>query len=122
VRKQIIFIEKGKRIKLLTETIRKAVPKLYSQEEREDEAVAYVKFFTAWSDWTWYATEFDGEDSFFGLVVGFETEIGYFSLKELSEVTGDIVFKKVTDIMSLLFVFNILKVLFQQKVFSQNIL
>jgi len=75
-------------MKLLTETIRKAVPKLYSQEEKGDEAVAYIKFFTPWSNWTWYATEFDGEDIFFGLVVGLETELGYFSLKELSEVTG----------------------------------
>jgi len=75
-------------MKLLTETIKKEVPKLYSQEEKGDEAVAYVKFFTPWSNWTWYATEFDGGDTFFGLVVGLETELGYFSLKEISEVTG----------------------------------
>jgi hypothetical protein len=75
-------------MKLLTETIKKEVPKLYSQEEKGDEAVAYVKFFTPWSNWTWYATEFDGEDIFFGLVIGLETELGYFSLKEISEVTG----------------------------------
>ena len=75
-------------MKLLTETIKKEVPKLYSQEEKGDEAVAYVKFFTPWSNWTWYATEFDGEDIFFGLVVGLDTELGYFSLKELSEVEG----------------------------------
>ena len=75
-------------MKLLTKEIRKTVPKLYSQEEKGDEAVAYIKFFTPWSNWTWYATEFDGEDIFFGLVVGLETELGYFSLKELSEVTG----------------------------------
>jgi hypothetical protein len=37
---------------------------------------------------TWYASEFDGEDLFFGLVSGFEVELGYFSLKELKEVKG----------------------------------
>jgi hypothetical protein len=37
---------------------------------------------------TWYATEFDGDDIFFGLVVGLEIELGYFSLKELEEVRG----------------------------------
>ena len=75
-------------MKLLTKEIKNVVPKLYSQEEKGDEAVAYIKFFTPWSNWTWYATEFDGEDIFFGLVVGLETELGYFSLKELSEVIG----------------------------------
>jgi len=75
-------------MKLVTDEIREVVPKLYSQEEKGDEAVSYVKFFTPWSNWTWYATEFDGENTFSGLVVGLETELGYFSLKELSEVTG----------------------------------
>jgi hypothetical protein len=37
---------------------------------------------------TWYASEFDGEDTFFGLVSGFEVEYGYFSLKELDEARG----------------------------------
>ena len=67
-------------MKLLTKEIRKTVPELYSQEEKGDEAVAYIKFFTPWSNWTWYATEFDREDTFFGLVIGLETELGYFSL------------------------------------------
>ena len=75
-------------MKLLTKEIKNVVPKLYSQEEKGDGAVAYIKFFTPWSNWTWYATEFDGEDIFFGLVAGLETELGYFSLTELSEVTG----------------------------------
>jgi len=75
-------------MKLLTQEIRKVIPKLYAQDGKGDRAIAYVKFFTPWSNWTWYATEFDGEDTFFGLVVGFETELGYFSLKELSEVAG----------------------------------
>ena len=38
--------------------------------------------------WTWYVTEFDGEDSFFGYVVGFEKELGYFSLSELQGIRG----------------------------------
>ena len=37
------------------------------------------------SDWTWYATEYDGEDLFFGLVSGFEVELGYFSRTELEK-------------------------------------
>ena len=52
------------------------------------DAIAQVKFFTPDSSWTWYASEFDGEDIFFGLVSGFEVEPGYFSLKEMQEVRG----------------------------------
>ena len=50
--------------------------------------MALVKFFTPDSSWTWYATEFDGDDTFFGLVDGHEEELGYFSLRELQSVRG----------------------------------
>ena len=72
-------------MKLLTASIRAQLPALYAQEHCAD-AIAYVKFFMPSSNWTWYATEFDGEDTFFGLVKGTEEELGYFSLSELQEV------------------------------------
>ena len=66
--------------------------KLAKWRETEDknlgEVMATVKFFCPWSNWTWYVAEFDGEDLFFGLVDGHEKELGYFSLKELSDATG----------------------------------
>ena len=52
------------------------------------EAIAPVKFFTPDSNWTWYPSEFDGEDLFFGLVSGFEVELGYFTLQESKEARG----------------------------------
>jgi hypothetical protein len=58
-----------------------------SQEGKGLDALAVVKFFTPDSSWTWYASEFDGE-MFYGLVVGFEPELGYFSLSELETVRG----------------------------------
>ncbi|MEI7579144.1 MAG: DUF2958 domain-containing protein [bacterium] len=73
---------------LLTKENLKVLPALYSQEEKGLDAVAVVKFFTPDSNWTWYATEFDGEDLFFGLVDGFEKELGYFRLSELQSVKG----------------------------------
>ena len=76
------------RQQLLNQEIRQALPALYSQERKGLDAQAVVKFFTPDSSWTWYATEFDGEDLFFGLVAGLETELGYFSLSELEEVRG----------------------------------
>lgn len=75
-------------MKLLTQEIRKKLPALYSQEDKGGKAVVHVKFFTPDSNWTFYASEFDGEDTFFGLVDGFEKELGYFSLKELDSVRG----------------------------------
>ncbi len=73
---------------LLDQDSREKLPPLYSGEEKGMEALAQVKFFTPDSNWTWYASEFDGEDIFFGLVSGYEVELGYFSLKELQETTG----------------------------------
>ena len=78
--------------KLLTKELRKLLPPLYFTEKKNVKPLAVVKFFSPSTGWKWYATEFDGEDTFFGLVVGFETEIGYFSLKELEQVRvfGDV--------------------------------
>lgn len=75
-------------VPLMDENIRQSLPELYSQEEQGLNARAKVKYFTPDSNWTWYATEFDGEDIFFGLVNGFELELGYFSLKELESTCG----------------------------------
>ncbi|MCH7574824.1 MAG: DUF2958 domain-containing protein [Candidatus Marinimicrobia bacterium] len=73
---------------LLPELLRRKLPNLYAQENLGAEAIAYVKYFTPDSNWTWYATEFDGKDTFFGLVDGFEKELGYFSLLELKAARG----------------------------------
>ena len=75
-------------MKLLTEELKKKLPKLGSQDGKGLNAIAYIKFFTPWSNWTWYASEFDGSDVFFGLVDGFVKELGYFSLSELRSVEG----------------------------------
>jgi hypothetical protein len=77
-------------MKLLTKALRNKLPPLYANEALglADLAVVVVKFFTPWTNWTWYATEFDGEDRFFGLVCGHEREMGYFSLSELESIKG----------------------------------
>ena len=73
---------------LLDPSSREKLPELYSGEEKGLDALALVKFFTPDSSWSWFASEFDGEDILFGLVVGLEVEFGYFSLKELQSVRG----------------------------------
>lgn len=88
---------------------RERLPNLYANEEIGLNALAQVKFFTPSSNWTWYAseasaamkdgtykalTEVDPNDPeiedviFFGLVNGFELELGYFSLTELESIAG----------------------------------
>ncbi len=74
-------------MKLLTKELREKLPLLGSTESSPD-PVAQCKFFTPDSNWTWWVIEFDGEDTFFGLVHGFEEELGYFSLAELEATTG----------------------------------
>ena len=74
-------------MKLITQELLKKLPKLYSNENTDDPK-AIAKFFTPDSSWTWYATEFDGEDTFYGLVDGHEKEQGYFSLRELESIRG----------------------------------
>lgn len=75
-------------MKLLTQKLRKTLPPLYAQDDKGGNAVVYAKYFTPDSNWTWYALEFDGDDIFFGLVDGHESELGYFSLCELEMTNG----------------------------------
>lgn len=76
-------------MKLLTKELIKQFPKLYANEDKKPENVKVIaKFFTPDSNFTWYATEFDGKDIFFGYVEGHDKELGYFSLAELQKVRG----------------------------------
>lgn len=53
---------------------------------------AYTKaVYTPHSDWVWYPTEYDPEtEECFGLVDGWELEVGYFSIKEIEEALGKV--------------------------------
>jgi hypothetical protein len=75
-------------MKLLTKAIAKQLPELYSQEEKGEDATVIVKFFALGASFRWFATEFDGDDTFFGLVQGpwGDVEWGYFSLAELESI------------------------------------
>ncbi len=72
---------------LLTKENRRNLPPLYSQEKVVDPTVQ-VKFFNPCGAATWFATEFDGVDRFFGWAdLGFGCgEFGYFSLSELASI------------------------------------
>jgi len=87
-------------MKMLTAKNLADLPALYSQDGKNAEDVAVpVKFFTPDSNWTWYATEYDpAEGRFFGLVSGFETELGYFMLSELEGARGPLGLKIERDL------------------------
>lgn len=68
--------------------MREQIPSLYASSQQDD-PLAIVKLFTPDSSWTWYIVEYDQHERLcFGLVVGHERELGYFSLAELEEVRG----------------------------------
>lgn len=94
---------------LLNDEIKAKLPPLYANEQLGLEAIAPVKYFSPAAGWTWYATEaaaLMADDSyqplseidlknpqvqdviFFGLVIGFEIELGYFTLSELQSAHG----------------------------------
>jgi len=79
-----------RRHKLMTKELGETIPALYANENVEDydSVLAHAKLFTPFSNWTWYVTEWNAETGeCFGLVQGFEEELGYFDLTELAEVT-----------------------------------
>ena len=77
-------------MQLLPVELREQIPKLYSQEHvKMQEKTVHAKFFFPAGNWTWFVTE--GEDEgddyvFFGYVIGFEAEFGYFTLNELENI------------------------------------
>ena len=73
---------------LLTPEMIHGLPKLYEQEAIAD-PIVHARFFFPAGSWIWLVTEGenDGDDFlFFGHVIGFESEWGYFTLRELEEV------------------------------------
>ena len=75
---------------LMTKELGDTIPALYANENAANynDVLALAKLFSPYSNWTWYITEMDPETgTCFGLVEGFESELGYFDLTELSEVT-----------------------------------
>ena len=78
-------------MKFLTKALERKFEKIGSQEHLGDDAVVIAKFFTPWTNWTWYATEYDPEERmFFGLVKGHEAELGYFIRDELEDLRGPV--------------------------------
>ena len=76
-------------MKLMTKELEEAFSRQGSTEDKaETETMVIAHFFS--SSWDWWATEYDPETkTFFGLVKGFEIELGYFSMDELEEFSRE---------------------------------
>jgi len=95
--KKIRANDKIRGMKLLPKDIREQLPALYAQEGKGAKAIAYCKFFTPDSGWSWWITEGQpvldeqGREidfEFFALVQGQEREMGYVYLSELETTRG----------------------------------
>jgi hypothetical protein len=72
----------------LTQTNRNSLPELYSQEDEGTNAIGQVRYFWG-SSASFVATEFDGEDTFFGYISGVqESGWTYMSLSEMWSTHG----------------------------------
>ena len=74
---------------LIPKYILENIPDLY-ETERSLNPICQIKLFTPDSNFTWYIIEISKEDksTCYGYVVGFESELGYFSLKEIESIKG----------------------------------
>ena len=55
---------------LLSEELRHKIPRIGSNPlEPLGERIVHVRFFDPTSNWRWYVMEYDGDETFFGLVL-----------------------------------------------------
>ncbi len=59
-----------------------------SDDKKDSNKLARVQLFDPTGRWSWFIIDWDGSDICFGLVEGFEEELGYFSLVELANTKG----------------------------------
>lgn len=78
-------------MKLMTKAIMEKLPCLGETGEKDTkDVIVYAKFFNPMGSWTWYVTEYDpATKTCFGLVCGFEKELGYFSVAEFERYNSN---------------------------------
>lgn len=75
----------GLQAEFLTDELLAQLPPLYSQDGNKAQTQFFIRFFHNSVNMTWYISEFDGEETFFGLasINGYPFEWGYINLQEL---------------------------------------
>ena len=64
-------------------------------EDGAEDPTVYAHYFSCVNGWDWWLLEFDGTDEAFGLVEGYDDELGYFSIKEMAELNRQMGFAAV---------------------------
>jgi hypothetical protein len=74
----------------MTKAIENAARKQFNLGSELENQKVVAKFFDPTGSWTWYVMNQDPDDAdyLWGIVKGFEIEIGSFSLSELESVKG----------------------------------
>ena len=77
-------------MKLLTKEIKRKAEKQYLGGSSLDSQNVVAKFFHPTGSWTWYLMNLDPRDNSYawGIVKGYEIEMGSFSMTELQEYRG----------------------------------
>lgn len=72
---------------LIPQELISLIPDFYETEESSDPTL-YVRLTLPHTRWQWYITELSRKDYdiCFGYVIGLESELGYFSLRELQSL------------------------------------
>ena len=79
---------------LFPEEIRRRLPSIDSQQSIPD-PIALLKFYDTQGDWSWYVVAFDGHNTFFGLVLGCERELGFFFLTDFESTNKAAGFQRI---------------------------
>ena len=75
-------------MKLMTKELEKRFKEVGSQINADD-PIVIAKYFYPGGIGSWYAVSYNPKDgSFFGLVTILDSEVGFFSLKELEDFVG----------------------------------
>ena len=74
-------------MKLLTKEITKKATEQFDKGSDMEQMIV-AKYFDKGGDWQWFLMNMEDENYCWGIVKGFEVEMGSFSLTELEEVLG----------------------------------
>lgn len=72
----------------IPENLLPKIPRLYETENQSaEQKIVWLRLYVPDNVWSLYIIEYDPEERLcFGLVEGFESEMGYFSLTELESI------------------------------------
>lgn len=76
--------------KMMTKAIASKTPRLYETDGQGNDAIVHAHYFSCFTGWDWYMTEYDHDTKqAFGLVRGFCDELGYFNIDEFERINRD---------------------------------